>query len=227
LPEEPESNGWKFENNENGSWFLDVSKAYRDYRLSFDLQYNIAKSVRSLPENRMRQESVAEQEEYQIPYLEFRGQMDVVVIHALLESLFTIFSTMVRLEIKPGVPVPKQGHEARGAVSGLIGMRAEGVSGSVALSLTLPTIREISRSMLGDEIASAGNEAADLAGELTNMLVGGAKRILAERGHDFDMQTPQLLLGDGHKIVHHYSGQTVLLPINIGQDEFYIELNFI
>ncbi|MBV5346394.1 MAG: chemotaxis protein CheX [Rhodoferax sp.] len=67
----------------------------------------------------------------------------------------------------------------------------------------------------------------DLAGELANMLVGGAKRILSERGHDFDMQTPQLLLGEGHEIVHHYSGQTVLLPINIGPDEFYIELNFI
>jgi chemotaxis protein CheX len=106
-------------------------------------------------------------------------------------------------------------------------MRAEGVSGSVALSLTLPTIREISRSMLGDEIANVGNDAVDLAGELANMLVGGAKRILSERGHDFDMQTPQLLLGEGHEIVHYYSGQTVLLPINIGTNEFYIELNFI
>ncbi len=175
----------------------------------------------------MMQECEADKEELQIPVLSFSGQMDVVVIHALLESLFTIFSTMVRLEIKPGIPVPKEGHAAKGAVSGLIGMRAEGVSGSVALSLTLPTIREISRSMLGDEIASVGNDAVDLAGELANMLVGGAKRILSERGHDFDMQTPQLLLGEGHEIVHHYSGQTVLLPINIGPDEFYIELNFI
>jgi chemotaxis protein CheX len=173
------------------------------------------------------QESGADIKEYQIPYSAFRGQMDVIVIHALLESLFTIFSTMVRLNINPGVPVAKQGNEAKGAVSGLIGMKAEGVSGSVALSLTLPAIREISRSMLGEEIASADNEAADLAGELTNMLVGCAKRILAENGYDFDMQTPQLLSGDGHEIVHHYSGQTVLLPVHIGQDEFYIELNFV
>lgn len=169
----------------------------------------------------------ADKEEHQIPHFAFKGQMDVIVIHALLESLFTIFSTMVRLNISPGVPVPKQDNAARGAVSGLIGMKAKGVSGSVALSLTLPTIREISRSMLGDEITSADNEAADLAGELTNMLVGCAKRILSERGHDFDMQTPQLLSGEGHEIVHHYAGQTVLLPVNIGQDEFYIELNFI
>lgn len=153
--------------------------------------------------------------------------MDVALINALMHSLFKIFATMVKLKIQPGIPEPKQDSMARGIVSGLIGMTAEGVSGSVALSLTLPTLREISRNLLGYEIASANKEAEDLVGELTNMLVGGAKRILAERGHDFDMQIPQLLRGDGHEIVHLYPGQTVLMPFKIEQDEFYLELNFI
>ncbi|WP_212785909.1 chemotaxis protein CheX [Ferrigenium kumadai] len=155
------------------------------------------------------------------------SHMDILMIHALLDSLFTIFATMVRLRVQPGIPEPKQGKAAKGVVSALIGMKGEGACGSVALSLPLPAIREISRNLLGHEIASADNEAADLAGELVNMLVGGAKRILSEQGHDFDMQTPQLLLGEGHEIVHHYPGQTVLLPVNIGQSEFYIELNFV
>lgn len=153
--------------------------------------------------------------------------MDVLLINALLDSLFKLFATMVKLKIQPGIPEPKQGNTAKGVVSGLIGMKAEGVSGSVALTLTLPAIREISRSLVGYEIASADKEAADLVGELTNMLVGGAKRILFERGYDFDMQIPQLLRGDGHEIVHHYPGQTVLLPFKVNQDEFYIELNFV
>lgn len=157
----------------------------------------------------------------------YDGKMDVILIHSLLESLFTIFSTMMKVTIHPGVPETKQDNASRGVVSGLIGMRATGVSGSIALSLTLPTIREISRLLLGHEITAADKEAADLAGELTNMLVGGAKRILSERGHDFDMQTPQLLQGDGHEIVHHYAGQTVLLPVQINNEEFYIELNFV
>ncbi len=159
--------------------------------------------------------------------VDYEGQLDIIMIHALLESLFTIFATMVKVKIQPGVPQTKQDNKAHGVVSSLLGMKAEGVSGSVALTLTLPTIREISRHLLGHEITTAGKEAEDLAGELVNMLVGGAKRILAERGHDFDMQTPQLLMGEGHEIVHHYAGQTVLLPIKINEDEFYIELNFI
>lgn len=152
---------------------------------------------------------------------------DVLLINALIHSLFTIFDTMVKLKIQPGIPEPKQDIIARGAVSGLIGMEAEGVSGSVALSLTLPAVRDISRSLLGYEIASVDKEAADLVGELTNMLVGGAKRILREKGYDFDMQIPQLLSGDGHEIVHHHSGQTVLLPFELNQDKFYVEFNFI
>jgi chemotaxis protein CheX len=155
------------------------------------------------------------------------SHMDILMINALLSSLFTIFTTMVRLEIKAGDPVIKQDKIARGAASGLIGMNAEGTSGSVALSLTLPAIRKISLSMLGEEFTKVDKEASDLVGELTNMLVGGAKNILSEKGHDFDMHTPKLLVGDGHEIVHHYAGQTVLLPILINQDEFYIEMNFI
>jgi chemotaxis protein CheX len=175
----------------------------------------------------MKKKTSSEKKIDQIGTLNDGHHMDIVLIQALLESLFTIFSTMVRLEIQPGVPVPKKGNASKGDVTGLIGMKAEGACGSVALSFTLPTIRAISGSLLGSEIVSVDKEAMDLAGEMTNMLVGGAKRILSEKGHDFDMQSPRLLMGDNHEIEHHYSGQTVLLPIMIGKDEFYLELNFV
>ena len=158
--------------------------------------------------------------------LKLIGRMDIAMTHALLDSLYNIFVTMVRMKIMPGTPVIKRDNIAKGEVSGLIGMNADGVSGSVALSLTLPALRVISRNLLGSEINAIDSEAVDITGELTNMLVGGAKRILSEEGHDFDMQTPQLLSGFGHEIVHYYPGQTILLPVKMGPDEFYVELNF-
>lgn len=180
-----------------------------------------------LSEQMMEQESVTVRMRVPEPSMTDGGYMDILMINALMDSLFTIFATMVKLKIQPGIPEPKLGNVAKGEVSALIGMNAEGACGSVSLSLSLPAIRTISRGLMDHEIDSAGDEAADLAGELVNMLVGGAKRILSEKGHDFDMQRPQLLLGDGHEIVHHYDGQTVLLPVRIGPDEFYIELNFV
>ncbi|MDX8400137.1 MAG: chemotaxis protein CheX [Gallionellaceae bacterium] len=155
------------------------------------------------------------------------SHMDVLIINALMDSLFQIFSTMVKLKIQPGIPETKQDNISRGVVSALTSMQAEGVNGSVALSLTLPAIRQISLGLLDQEITSVNKDAVDLAGELANMLVGGAKRILSEQGFDFDMQSPQLLQGEDHKIIHHFSGQTALLPIKINDDEFFIELNFI
>ena len=175
----------------------------------------------------MKKPKTAADKKQQPPSFEDGGHLDILMINALLNSLFTIFSTMVRLEIQAGTPVIKQDNIAKGAASGLISMKAAGTSGSVALSLTLPTIRKISLSMLGEEFTSINKDATDLVGELTNMLVGGAKRIMSEKGHDFDMQSPQLLVGDGHEIVHHYAGQTVLMPVLINQDAFYIEMNFV
>ncbi len=153
--------------------------------------------------------------------------VDILMIHALLESLLTIFSTMVNLRIQPGIPVPKQDKIAKGEVTGLMGMETEQAKGSVALSFTLPAIRKISAKLIGEEIGVIGDEARDMTGELTNMLVGGAKRIMAEKGFEFDMQSPQLLMGKGHEIMHRYPGQTVLLPIKVEKEEFYMELNFI
>lgn len=177
----------------------------------------------------MELEDLIETGARQAPTLSDRSQMDVVMIHALMDSLFTIFSTMADLRIRPGIPEPKTDNIAQGVVTGLIGMNAEGAHGSVALSLTLPAIREISQRMMHHEIAAADAEAADMAGELVNMLVGGVKRIMAEQGFDFDMQQPTLLRGEAHEIGHYCDGQTVSLPIDIDGTEatFYIELNFV
>jgi chemotaxis protein CheX len=150
-----------------------------------------------------------------------------LTINALLSSLFSIFSSMIRLEIQAGDPVLKQDNVAKGVVSSLVGMNTKGVNGSVAISVTLSVIRKISLNMLGEEFTRIDKESADLVGELANMLVGGAKQILSEKGHEFDMQSPQLMMGEGHCIDHLQAGKTVLLPIKILEDEFYIELNFV
>ncbi|MDD2699698.1 MAG: chemotaxis protein CheX [Sideroxydans sp.] len=152
---------------------------------------------------------------------------DIVIINALMDSLHTIFSTMMNSKVELGVPVPKSDKTVKDGVSALIGMKAEGSNGSVAISLPMPALGEISRKLLGHEITDINKDATDLAGELSNMLVGGAKRILSEKGMEFDMQTPQTMHGDGHEIEHHHGGQTVLLPVKVDQHEFFIELNFV
>lgn len=153
--------------------------------------------------------------------------MDVLMINALFHSLHNIFHTMVGLEIEAGIPEAKHSQQAMGEVSALIGMNAENAHGSVALTLNRASVNEIFRRLEGEDVVDFEREASDMAGELVNMLAGGAKRILADKGFDFDMQSPRLMTGEGHELKHHYDGQTVVLPICVGQSEFFMELNFV
>ena len=117
----------------------------------------------------MTQKNTATGKEYQAGFMKEGSRMDIIMIHALLDSLFTIFATMIRLKIQPASRRSNETIWQKEGL-GLIGMKAEGACGSIALSFTLPAIRVISRSLLGHEIDSVNNEAADITGELTNML---------------------------------------------------------
>jgi chemotaxis protein CheX len=153
-------------------------------------------------------------------------RIDILIIHALLDSLFTIFATMVHLKIAPGTPVLKGDKEGRGDVSALVAMVSERAQGSVALSFPLAAVRKVALNMLGEVVDGHGSESQDLVGELTNMLVGGAKKIMLDQGYDFDMRTPELYSGKNHQIAHPHNGATVLLPIRLEDTEFHLELNF-
>jgi len=152
--------------------------------------------------------------------------MDILIINALLDSLMKIFSTMVGVTPEAGVPVPKNDAVSLGEVSGIMVMEAEKTKGSMAISFSKGAIAKVANKMLGDNLKQIDETARDLTGEMTNMLVGGAKSILAERGYIFDMSTPEIVSGKKHTIDHKYHGQTVVLPFKLEKDSFYLEINF-
>lgn len=152
--------------------------------------------------------------------------MDILIINALLDSLMKIFNTMVGVTPEPGVPVPKNDDVSMGDVSGIMLMEADKTKGSMAISFSKGAIARVANKMLGDNLKQIDDTARDLTGEMTNMLVGGAKKILAERGYSFDMSIPEIVSGKKHKIAHKYNGQTVILPFKLEKDAFYLEINF-
>jgi chemotaxis protein CheX len=177
--------------------------------------------------DRMERKTRAKKSAGKVAPLKDDSHRDTVILNALIDSLHTIFETMMGTKVKMGVPFPKPGNTVQSGVSALIGMNAAEARGSVAITLPMPALNEISCKLLGEAITDIDQEAAGLAGELSNMLAGSAKRILSEKGMEFDMQTPQMMHGDGHEIAHHHDGQTMLLPVNMNGHEFFIELNFV
>lgn len=67
---------------------------------------------------------------------------------------------------------------------------------------------EIMQNMLGERPNGLNEEVTDMVGEITNMVTGGAKRILAESGFDFDMATPLSSPAEDTQFVISVKGQS-------------------
>ncbi|EEZ41983.1 chemotaxis protein CheX [Photobacterium damselae subsp. damselae CIP 102761] len=65
-----------------------------------------------------------------------------------------------------------------------------------------------------------------MVGEITNMVTGGAKRILADKGYDFDMATPAVVSGRGHTITHKCEGAVIIMPFESDYGRAFIEICF-
>lgn len=149
--------------------------------------------------------------------------MNVDFINPFVETINNILATMASMSCEYGKPYLKEDRHPLGVVTGMIPMTGESVRGSLAISFSAGAIIKISSSMLGEEIAEVDDTCRDLTGELTNMLSGGARKLLWEKGYDFEMSKPDIL-GDEHDIAHISEGPVVVIPFETKAGPFFIEV---
>ncbi|QFU24456.1 chemotaxis protein CheX [Shewanella eurypsychrophilus] len=152
--------------------------------------------------------------------------MNVNFINPFLESLLNVISTMANMQLTPGKPKIKTDNLAKGDVSGLIGMVGPQTKGSLSITFEQSLILEIMQNMLGENPGEINDEITDLVGEITNMVTGGAKNILGEKGYEFEMATPVVVAGLGHRISHKADGKKILMPFTSPHGSAYIEICF-
>ena len=80
--------------------------------------------------------------------------------------------------------------------------------------------------MLGESLDSIDETVADVVGEITNMITGGAKRIYSEQGMEFDLTRPSTVIGKENPVQHTVEGTTILMPFSTSSGEFYVEVCF-
>mgnify|MGYP000047127606 FL=1 len=152
--------------------------------------------------------------------------MNVEFINPFLSSLLNVMSTMAQMELTPEKPRLKKNEVAAGDVSGLIGMVSEQTKGSLSITFDGPLALATMKGMVGEAPDEVNDEITDLVGEITNMVTGGAKRMLSEKGFEFDMATPMVVSGKGHTIKHKADGPIVIIPLNSPHGKAYIEFSF-
>lgn len=152
--------------------------------------------------------------------------MKVEFINPFLSSMLNVMSTMGNMELVPEKPKLKKSKVAHGDVSGLIGMVSPEAKGSLSITFDAPLALATMKSMVGEAPDEVNDEITDLVGEITNMVAGGAKRILSDKGFDFDMATPVVVSGKNHTIHHKSKGQIVIIPLRGEAGRAYIEFSF-
>ena len=152
--------------------------------------------------------------------------MNAEFVNPFLSSFINVLKTMAQIEIKPGKPSLKKDALARGDVSGLIGMVGPTAKGSFSISFDKELALNVFRLMVGESIDELSEDITDMVGEITNMVAGGAKRQLGEKGYEFNMATPIVVTGPSHTIKHQIDGSKVLMPFISEHGKAYIEICF-
>ena len=152
--------------------------------------------------------------------------MNVEFINPFLSSMLNVMSTMAQMELIPEKPRLKKNEVAMGDVSGLIGMVSPQAKGSLSITFEAGLALATMKNMVGEAPDEVNEEITDLVGEITNMVTGGAKRLLSEKGIEFDMATPIVVSGPNHTIHHNAKGPVILIPLKSELGRAYIEFSF-
>lgn len=152
--------------------------------------------------------------------------MDVRYVNPFLAALVEVLKTMAGVSAERGALTLKKGLLAPGAVTGMIDLKGAQAVGSLAISFSEPAILEIYSKMLGETRPAVDQDVADLVGEITNMVTGGAKKVFAEQGLEFEMAIPSVLLGKDTEIRHPVDNPTILVPFATPAGEFFVEVCF-
>lgn len=152
--------------------------------------------------------------------------MNVEFVNPFLSSLVNVLETMAMTKLKPGKPSIKKDQVSKGDVSGLIGMAGPQTRGSLSVTFEAKLALSIMEKMLGERPPEVNEEVTDMVGEITNMVTGGAKNILGDKGYDFDMATPIVVSGKDHTINHKCEGKTLIVPFSSDNGQAFIEVSF-
>lgn len=152
--------------------------------------------------------------------------MNVEFINPFLSSLMNVLETMAMTKLEPGKPSMKKEEISRGDVSGIIGMASPQTKGSLSVTFEESLALSIMEKMLGERPETINEEVTDMVGEITNMVTGGAKNMLGDKGYDFNMATPTIVSGKNHTINHQCESSTLIIPFTSEHGKAYIEVSF-
>lgn len=141
--------------------------------------------------------------------------MNVDHINPFVNATVNVVTTMAFVQVTAEAPYLSRSNQTSGSVTGVIGLAGPNVIGSVIISFTTEAILEIISGMLGEQFKEITAEVEDAVGEITNMIVGGAKRVLFDKGFKFNLALPTIITGDKISLTLKTKGPRIVLPFRL------------
>jgi len=145
------------------------------------------------------------------------------LIDQLAKATEEVFETMVFKKLTKGSPIEGDALRPRSNVVGLVGFGGS-LSGLVAFYTTIDAAQEIAGSMLGMSAADVNGEMPDAIGEVTNMIAGGFRLKLAEKGETLAISIPSVTVGSDFYTKYASDVQRILCPFRMDDNEICVEL---
>jgi len=145
------------------------------------------------------------------------------MIAQLAEATTQVFETMVFKKLDQVTPIEGNALRPRSNVVGIVGFGGT-ISGLVAFYSTMEAAQEIAGSMLGIEPAQVNGDMADAIGEVTNMIAGGFRLRMAERGETLAISIPSVTIGSDFYTRFASDVRRVMCPFRMDEKEVCVEL---
>jgi chemotaxis protein CheX len=144
----------------------------------------------------------------------------------LIDATLEVFTSMIFLEIAPEIVAEGEVIPIEANLISLIGL-AGGVKGVLAIQCPAEVALGITGAMLGMDVDELGEDSKDAIGEIANMVAGGLKTALAERGRDIELAIPIAVIGSSFRTSGLAGAQRVLVPFSTPLGRFGVELQFV
>lgn len=148
-------------------------------------------------------------------------------ISPFLGATKTVLSTMAH--ISPAAQAPKlwKTPQPIGDVASVISMSCEQITGQLTVSFQNEALIAIASKLMMEHFTEMDDVVVDSAGEITNMITGGAKKTLGERGYEFGLATPQTYLTANYHRLSLLGMPRIVVPYQVENSLFYIDLGFV
>lgn len=149
--------------------------------------------------------------------------MNVAFINPFIES------TLQSLEMMANITAEKVGLTLKKDlittydISAIIGITGD-TSGSIIVSFPAPLACRIAGNMLMEEISEMDQSVEDAIGEIGNIVVGSARRLLVEDGFSLSISIPTVVIGKGHKISRSGDVPCIAIPFATPYGEFEVNV---